>query len=375
MQSVADRSRSVISAALFGALAGAEILPFPRESYEAVVRAGGRGAETSLRALDAAFDLVKGKPPLATSEEKPEKSAKVSVGHPALDRLVGRMEAEFPSECHVLLFAGLKRLVDYQDVAYANEYLDRLAAFQRLDEELNGRAHGYALTTAAAKYLAVAMAYDDVIWVADLKTRASRFARIDAEIGKRPDQILYMTEFMHPRMEEVLGTFPARFGKWLGARPALVRRLDRLVNRGRRVRTGTIGWFLSLYFLSGLKPIRRRLLRHEQEMDHIARWIGLVIETARVDYDLAVEVVACRRLVKGYSDTHARGQLKFDRLLAIVPQLAGKPDSAGWLRRLRTAALADEEGHALEGALLTVRSAFDLDADAATEPHLNKAPV
>ena len=65
------------------------------------------------------------------------------------------------------------------------------------------------------------MAYDDVIRVADLKTRASRFARIDAEIGKKADQVLYMTEFMHPRMEEVAGMLPPRVGKWLEARPAL----------------------------------------------------------------------------------------------------------------------------------------------------------
>jgi indolepyruvate ferredoxin oxidoreductase, beta subunit len=28
------------------------------------------------------------------------------------------------------------------------------------------------------------------------------------------------------------------------------------------------------------------------------------------NYDLAVELIRCRRLVKGYSDTHARGPVK-----------------------------------------------------------------
>ena len=36
----------------------------------------------------------------------------------------------------------------------------------------------YALTAAAAKYVAIAMAYDDVIRVADLKTRAARYDRV-----------------------------------------------------------------------------------------------------------------------------------------------------------------------------------------------------
>jgi indolepyruvate ferredoxin oxidoreductase beta subunit len=63
-------------------------------------------------------------------------------------------------------------------------------------------------------------------------------------------------------------------------------------------------------------------------------------------------------LVKGYSDTHARGQSKFDRVLSAVPVLTGRPDSAAWLRRLRQAALLDEGGIALDGALKTVESAF-----------------
>ena len=117
--------------------------------------------------------------------------------------------------------------------------------------------------------------------------------------------------------------------------------LDRVVNRGRRVQTGTIAWFLSLYCVSALRPLRRRLLRHERETAHLDAWVSLARRTAETDYDLAVEVLACRRLVKGYSDTHARGTSKFDRVLAEVPGLLGKPDGAAWLRRLRDEAFVE----------------------------------
>jgi indolepyruvate ferredoxin oxidoreductase beta subunit len=40
------------------------------------------------------------------------------------------------------------------------------------------------LTREACKYIANAMAYDDVIRVADLKTRGARFDRIRAEMGR-----------------------------------------------------------------------------------------------------------------------------------------------------------------------------------------------
>jgi indolepyruvate ferredoxin oxidoreductase, beta subunit len=80
----------------------------------------------------------------------------------------------------------------------------------------------------------------------------------------------------------------------------------------------------------------------------------LVEQHARSNSRLALELLKCRRLVKGYSDTHARGQSKFDKVVAATAQLANRDDAADWIRRLREAALADEEGKMLDGALATV---------------------
>jgi indolepyruvate ferredoxin oxidoreductase beta subunit len=74
---------------------------------------------------------------------------------------------------------------------------------------------------------------------------------------------------------------------------------------------------------------------------------------------LAVEMLNTRRLVKGYSDTHSRGLSKFDRVLAAAPALADRADGGDWLRRLIQAALQDEDGLALDGALKTVASFSD----------------
>jgi indolepyruvate ferredoxin oxidoreductase beta subunit len=200
------------------------------------------------------------------------------------------------------------------------------------------------------------MAYDDVIRVADLKTRASRFERVRKEVIAKPDQLVYTTEFMHPRMEEVTGTLPTRLGRWLEGKPGLFNALDRVVNRGRRVQTGTVRWFLPLYVLGGMKRFRRGTLRHAREVAHRDAWLDLARRLAAQDYDLAVAVLEARRLVKGYSDTHARGTSKFDRVMAVAPRLAGRADGAEWLRRLCKAALADEEGKALDGALATVET-------------------
>jgi indolepyruvate ferredoxin oxidoreductase beta subunit len=355
MQRLAEQNGSVISAALFGALAGAGVLPFRREAFEAAVRAGGKGVETSLKAFDAAFRRAEeGKPdPVRKAPEKDLPAPPAAVGVPALDALLARIRA-FPEPLRPMLYAGVRRVVDYQDPAYGAEYLDRMARLVELDRAAVGEAHGYAFTLAAAKYLAGAMAYDDVLRVADLKTRGARFERVRRELAAGDEQIVYTTEFMHPRMEEVAASLPTGLGRFLEARPRLFDALDRLVNRGRRVRTGTIGWFVALYAVAGLRRFRRRLLRHGREMQHVDGWVGTAEATLVRNYDLAVEVIACRRLVKGYSDTHARGQSKFERVLGALPTLAHRPDAADWLRRLREAALVDEEGKALDGAIRTI---------------------
>jgi len=277
-----------------------------------------------------------------------------TAGHPALDRLVHRIRGEFPLEAQPILYAGVKKLTDFQDPAYAGEYLDRVAALYALDRKHGGAEKEFAFTVQAGKYIAVAMGYDDVIRVADLKVRGSRFARVRKEVGAKPDQLVYTTEYMHPRMEEICGTLPKRLGLWIENRPKLFNRLDRFVNKGRRVQTGTIRWFLSLYVVSALRGTRRGTLRHAREVAHIQSWLSTAEATLPKNYDLAVEVLGCRRLVKGYSDTHARGVSKFDRVLSALPGLTEREDGAAWLKRLRQAALLDEDGIALDGALKTV---------------------
>ncbi|WP_372423626.1 indolepyruvate oxidoreductase subunit beta family protein [Salinarimonas chemoclinalis] len=354
LDALAARNGSVVSAALFGSLAGADVLPFPRKAFEDAIAAGGKGVAASLKAFGAAFDRARNPEAHAEPPAPAKPDPLADVGHAGYDALLARVRAEFPAQARPLLAAGLRKVVDFQDLAYGGAYLDRMRELLAADRAAGGDAKVYAFTAACAKYLAVAMAYDDVIRVADLKTRASRWDRVVGEVGVKADEILYTTEFMHPRMEEVIGTMPAGMGRWFEARPGLVARLDRFVSRGRRVRTGTIRWYLALYVVAGFKRMRLKTLRHARETAHIDAWLGTALEVLPTNYALAVEIVGARRLVKGYSDTHARGEAKFDRVLSAVPMLVHRTDGADWLRRLKQAALMDEAGGALDGALRTV---------------------
>jgi indolepyruvate ferredoxin oxidoreductase beta subunit len=355
MEKAARGAGTVISAPLLGALAGAAALPFPRQSFEDVIRAGGKGVEASLKGFAEGFARAgENELPAVRTRPEPKPSALPdSLGTPELDRLLGRLR-NLPIEAQTFALAGLKRTIDFQDLRYGEDYLARLEALVVVDREHDGEGRGFAFSAAAAKHLANAMAYDDVIGVADLKTRSARFARIAGEM-KAGDDPLYLTEFMHPRAEEMVSLLPAGWGRRIAADPKRLAWIDRWVNRGRRVETATLRGFLQLYLVSGLRRFRRKLLRHETETRHMEEWLALATRTLERNYDVARAVLAARRLVKGYSDTHARGLSKFDRVLSAVPLLEAREDGGQWMDRLITAALKDENGEALDGVLRTIR--------------------
>ncbi|MBZ9865847.1 indolepyruvate oxidoreductase subunit beta family protein [Mesorhizobium sp. CA15] len=368
MEKIAADNGTMISASLLGALAGSDALPFTRETYEHAIGAGGRGVKPSLAAFGAAYDRARGIAAAPAGEKaaaepavaQPRPTAKVSGPETLLkgwQGLVARV-ALLPEPLRDMAERGLKKVVDYQDIAYGGEYLDRLDKAVALDNA----ERGYALSIAAAKHLANAMCYDDMIRVADLKTRSTRDRRVRKEVGVKEGSVLQVTEYFHPRIEEFCGTLPAGLGSYIENRPKLAAFLDRRINRGRHIRTDSFTGFAMLWFIGGLRRWRRRLLRHRVEIGHLERWYGLALGYVPQDYALATEILNCRRLIKGYSDTHARAQSKFDRVLSALPMLEGREDAADWIRRLREAALKDEKGDMLDGALKTVAT---LNEDAA----------
>ncbi len=73
LQALAETNGSVISSAMFGALAGAAVLPFPRAAFEAAIKAGGKGVGPSLKAFSAAFAQVETKPRAEVTKTPPKR--------------------------------------------------------------------------------------------------------------------------------------------------------------------------------------------------------------------------------------------------------------------------------------------------------------
>ena len=353
MDQLAVGQGSVISASLFGALAGSGALPFGRAAFEDAIRAGGKGVEPSLRAFAAGFEVA----------QKGGAPAEVAAATPAL-KLVGPARQmnkwnalvertfDLPATVQWIAQAGLMKVVDFQDCAYGTAYLDRLDSVIARDTA----EQDWELSVTAAKYIANAMAYDDIIRVADLKTRRPRMYRIHEEMGAQAGNLVELTEFFHPRAEEIASLLPAKMGAAWEANPKRMALLDRLFNKGWRLRTHTLRSFVMLHFLGGLKGYRMKTRRHQVEVAHLEAWLEAALAPLARDYALAVELLKNRRLVKGYSDTHARGLTKFGTVMAAAALLEGREDAAQWMARLREAALQDPEGKALEGAIQTVRS-------------------
>ncbi|MDE2371464.1 MAG: indolepyruvate oxidoreductase subunit beta family protein [Burkholderiales bacterium] len=357
MAQEAERSGSVISAVLFGALAATEVLPFDRAQFEATISRGGVGVQASLRAFAAGFDRGRAtqEPDAMTATQAAPASATATAAasatpttpatprDPAIARLLQRLQAQLPESARALALEGLRRLVDYQDPAYAELYLDRLV-------HLAGQADHPELVGECARHLALWMSYEDTIRVADLKTRDSRFQRVQDEVRARADQPVFIEEYMHPGLPEICETLPAPLGRWLAGSGAPRRWVERATRQGRIVATTSLRGFLLLHGLAGLRRWRRGTLRYGQENAQIEAWLRRVETAARRDAMLALEIVRCQRLVKGYSDTLARGRRHFELLMQAV-DAAGAALSPATLRELRDAALADDRGDGLRDAL------------------------
>ena len=350
MAQTAEEHGSLISAVLFGALAGTGALPFSRQQFEQSIARGGVGATASLAAFGAGFEASRLPPqPLAAkaAADAPAGAPPPLARHPGVAALLQRVAGEFPPAAHTMLREGVRRVIDYQDLAYGALYLDRVRPFVRHDD---GRGDA-RLTQEVARYLALWMSWEDTIRVADLKTRGSRFERVRKEVRSTDAQVLAINEYMHPRLEEICDTLPAAVGSWLLASGWPRRIVERLACKGRVIRTSSLPGFSLLYFLASLRPMRRATLRYREENAAVETWLQRVADTAvRGAYALAVEIAQCPRLIKGYGDTHARGMRNFTTLMQALDKLPAET-AAPRLRALREAALADEHGNKLREAL------------------------
>ena len=318
MRKLAQESGTVINAVLFGAMAGCGVLPLTREACEAAIRRSGKGAEASLRGFAAGYELAAGTRP------RPAPAVR-----------------ELPPDTRRIIELGVERLRDYQGDSYADLYRERVRSLGEADPELVGET---------SRQLALWMSFEDIIRVADLKSRGSRLARVRREAGAKDGEPVIVVDFLKPGIEEFASLLPpgpgAKLMAWAEAKGKL-----NAYNVGVHLKTSSVLGFLLVRSLAWLKPWRPRTYRYREEQALIERWLAAVRAAAARSPQLALEIARCAGLIKGYSDTHRRGLANF---LAILDALVDHPatddplEQARAIARARDAALADPDGQALE---------------------------
>ena len=355
MNAIASANGTVISAVMLGAVAASGVLPFPRAAFEAAIREGGRGVEASLRGFAAAYDMISTQQSQrAQAEALVAKALEPQVTLPALPPEAA--QAHLPAAALDIVAHGCKRLVDYQDKAYAKLYLERLAAVAQAEQRADPTgAHGGELTRETARWLALWMAFDDIVRVARLKVNAARMERVRREVRARPDEIVRVYDHFKPGIPEVAALVPAGLAHRLLAWDAR-RRARGAEPWGMPLKLGThtVHGTIALRMLAALKPLRRRGSRFAIEQALIEQWLDAVRKGTAESWSLGHEVALCGRLIKGYGSTNERGKAN---LLHVVEHLApprpgvDAQQRADSIRAAREAALVDDAGRALDRTL------------------------
>ena len=342
MEAIARRTGAFINSVMLGIIAGSGRLPIPVEAFEAAIRADGKGVDGNLRGFRAGLEAVR-KPEVATSVAPDAK--RPSQGFD------GEIE-KFAEAARDIIAEGVRRLIAYQDDAYARLYLERLAPIR--DADARARADGRLLRE-TARHLAVRMSYEDVIRVAQAKTEPARFARIAAEVGAKPGEPVKVIEFLKPGVDELCSMLPPSLARRILAFAEHREKLARF-HWGMEVDTTSVNGYLRFRTLAELRRWRPRTYRYAEEQREIESWLSLIAQAATQSAELALEVAECARLIKGYGDTHKRGTGNY-RLIethVIRPALAGQiaaRQAADAVASARTAALVDPDGESLAKCL------------------------
>jgi indolepyruvate ferredoxin oxidoreductase beta subunit len=146
------------------------------------------------------------------------------------------------------------------------------------------------------------MAFEDVIRVAELKTKPGRFARIRREVGLKDGEPLRVIDYLRPGREELVSVMPRWLGRMIPGGDA---------DRGGmklRLRTYSPAGYLAMRTLARLKGRRPKSHRFAAEQKAIDGWLRAITAAAqRGDMDLARGAADLAVWARGYGVVRQRG--------------------------------------------------------------------
>jgi indolepyruvate ferredoxin oxidoreductase beta subunit len=270
-----------------------------------------------------------------------------SMVGPALRDLAEQVR-DLPEGCRSMTLHGLVRTAVFQDKAYAARYLARVKRFADVEGDRDGAAE---LTREAARHIALWMAYQDTIQVAQQKIRRGRMQRIRDEAKVRDNQLMEVREYLHPQIDEIIDTMPTWLGNPLSKSQSFRRLVYITTNKGMVLNTSSVGGYTLLNIMARVRPLRPRTVRFVREQAEIDAWLDRALAVAPTDQALATEIIKLQHVLKGYGSTYEHGSESFALLMKAADDLAGSDGAAARLAELHEAALADEDGTKLKAEL------------------------
>ena len=236
-------------------------------------------------------------------------------------------------------------LIDYQGPSYAHLYVDRLRRFvgkQGVDD---------AMLTDIARLMAVRMAYEDPIRIAQLK-----LTELDQASGNPARPAVDVRKFT---LEELIGALPAAIAEYV---------LDALdwagwTNKRVSIRFSTASRFgiRRLKIEAGLRRWRLLSVRYGKERVWVERWLHMIDRSLTKQPQAAPAIVQTATMIEGYGDVYRQGLADWNAIIdgLVKPTFDGVlalPDLGNAVTEARAAALPDPRQSALKRKIAEIRA-------------------
>lgn len=322
-----------VNAILLGALSASGALPLDKESFIRSIEMVGVAVNASLKAFEAGWEYAKNGDTSAVEDtakwrsfvkervdnlEEKEKEAYLAR--------VSIIESEYPKHLREILAESIYRLIDYQDLNYADKYLSEVNSAKIIDT--NTKGSNFKLTELYAKNLALLMSYEDGIRVAELKIKSDRFKRIREEMRLKDNQVFHVVDYLKPDAEEIYGLLPnilvvPILGFTQSRMFKKIWRRKKPLTMGQTPVSNSFSGYLRLWMLTKIKFLRPVSFRYKKEYRLIKKYTEAINKYASYDYKLACLIAKSAQMVKGYGRVRRRTMDAFYRFLDnIISPLA-----------------------------------------------------
>ena len=309
------------NAALLGATVASKSFNLPAEPFERAIRESEVSVADNLKAFKLGYDGMRnGTLPRSQFREAPtldwqqiadDREKKLpkrdATGYRSL---LHEAQARLPTALNRTLAEALYRLIDFQHLAYARAYVDRVVAMLETEKKAGGGDETFPLTAAFARWLAEWLTYEDGPRVAQLKTRKSRFQQLRKEHQVKPGDAYLVEDFLAPDPPQLYGMLPVPLAR-------LVRNLGHRwradfdsISIPMRVATSRVWGYYTMRVTAGMRRFRLGSYRHQQELILIDRWETAVRRWAVESIGLGVLAAEGARVIKGYG--HVRDKALAD---------------------------------------------------------------